>query len=486
MSRLKQLGKDTAVYGIGKIISSGIGFFLLPLYTRIFSPADYGTIEMLTVVTSLVSQILVMGMDSAQSFYFFQEKSHGKAAQARVISAILQWRLMWGAIIVFVCTLLSPMLSIWFFGGTMSWYYFAVVFTGALFFQVLSQSVEILRLLYRPWDYITITITQTVGSTLLIIFFVLVLNQGILGYFVGSLLASLFAALVGWYMVREFLDFSEWHFDKWPRLLRFGVPLLPAGFAFYGMSTADRWFIQHYHSTEMLGIYAVGAKFSLFMALGVEAFRTAWWPMATEAMHSDEGPRTFRMIARLFMGLGITAIVLLTALSPLLVQWFSAPAFHSAWPLVGVMAWQALLYGFFLIASAGIWKTEKTFLSLYLMGGAALLNILLNYLFVPDFGGMGAAVATVITYFFWIVISMILSERLWHVGYSIAILALQVVIGGVFVSLFLMTYDFHNTLFWFCYSFASIVILLFISLDGKQRSSVKTKVVLQCQKFLKN
>ena len=69
-NRLKQLGKDSLIYGIGGTLAKSLSFFLLPVYTSIFSPADYGTIEMLTVISSLLSAILVMGMDSAQSKFF--------------------------------------------------------------------------------------------------------------------------------------------------------------------------------------------------------------------------------------------------------------------------------------------------------------------------------------------------------------------------------------------------------------------------------
>ena len=76
MFRLKQLGKDTLIYGIGGILAKSVSFFLLPIYTRIFTPADYGTIEMLTVISSFLSAIMVMGMDSAQSMYFFKFKKN--------------------------------------------------------------------------------------------------------------------------------------------------------------------------------------------------------------------------------------------------------------------------------------------------------------------------------------------------------------------------------------------------------------------------
>ena len=63
MNRIRQLGKDSIIYGLGGIVARGIPYFTLPIYTRIFSPAEYGTIEMLIVVSSLLGSIMAMGMD---------------------------------------------------------------------------------------------------------------------------------------------------------------------------------------------------------------------------------------------------------------------------------------------------------------------------------------------------------------------------------------------------------------------------------------
>ena len=72
MNRLRQLGKDSMIYGMGGIAAKGVSFLTLPIYTRIFSPAEYGSIEMLAVISSFLAALLVMGMDSAQSMFFFQ------------------------------------------------------------------------------------------------------------------------------------------------------------------------------------------------------------------------------------------------------------------------------------------------------------------------------------------------------------------------------------------------------------------------------
>ncbi|MFC1749417.1 oligosaccharide flippase family protein [Pseudomonadota bacterium] len=472
MSRIQQLGKDSIIYGLGGVLAKGASFFLLPIYTRIFTPVDYGTIEMLKLISAFVAAILIMGMDTAQSFYFFKEKSEGKSAQIKVVSAILQWRLVFGSVTVLIATLLAPLLTISFMSAELTWHYFAVAFCGAFFATVMSQSVEIFRLLYRPWPYIWITLLNTLGTAALILLFVLKFDQGIMGYFLGSMISGLLVAGLAWYLVREYVDFSTWHTEWWPKLLKFGAPLLPAGLAFYGMSSADRWFIQYYQGEHVLGLYAIGATFALLVALVVETFRKAWWPIAMDAMHSDDGPETFRIVARLFMGIGAAAVVMLTFMSPWLIKWFTGPAFHSAWPLVGVLAWSSLMYGFYMIASRGIFKVEKTSILAYLMGVAMILNMLLNWLLVPLYSSMGAAVSTVIAYFVWVILSMIISERYWRVGFPVLILSLQVGIGMFYVAWFLIMYESYGVVIQGVSALIVSGVLLFSSIGRHHRSVV--------------
>ncbi len=226
----------------------------------------------------------------------------------------------------------------------------------------MSQCVEVFRLLYRPWSYIVVIFFNTLLSATLILLFVLFFNQGIYGFFFGTTCSSLILALLGSYLVREYLDFSKWHLQWWSKLFRFGAPLVPASLAFFVLSMADRMFIQHYHGAETLGIYSVGAKLSLVAAIAVETFRKAWWPLAMDTMHSEDGKETFRVIARLFMGVGLAGVVYITFLAPWLVKLMTDSQFHDAYFIVAVLAWASLFYGFILISSAGIWRAEKLIL----------------------------------------------------------------------------------------------------------------------------
>jgi len=428
--RLRQLGKDTLIYGIGGIAARALSFFLLPVYTRLFTPADYGAIEMMTIAGLFLAALMTMGLDSAQSYYFFEQKDRGPDAQARVVTAIVQWRLMTGGAIVALGMLASPWLNEAFFAGRMETKHFAVAFSGVFFMQLMEQSVQVFRLRYRPWAYIGLTLGNTVVAAAVAVTLIWAFGWGVLGYFVGMATGAATFAVLGWWSIRGYVDFGALHAAWWPRLLKFGLPLVPAAVAMYVLRSSDRWFIGHYAGQEGLGLYAVGAKFATLIVVAATTFRQAWWPVAMDAMQSGDGPALFRTIARAYLAVGVAGVVALTACSKLLLFVFVAPDFRAAYPIVGVLAWYGILYGFFLIVSGGIWKAEKTHWNAISMTIAAVVNLILNALLVPTYGPMGAAVATALSFALWNVMTVAVSEWLWPVGYANVVLTAQCAIGA--------------------------------------------------------
>ena len=290
---------------------------------------------------------------------------------------------------------------------------------------------DIFRLTYKSIRFVGITLGYVVLWSLLSILFVVWFGWGIKGYFIGFCLGGILVALMGCWTIREYLDLSVWHIQWWPTLLKFGSPLVLSGVGMYALNTTDRWFILKYHGQHELGIYAIGAKFVILLLFAVNAFRGAWLAMGNEALHSEDGPELYRLVSKYYLGLTIIGVIIITALSPFLLKVFSSKPYHGAYPLVGILSWYAVFYGLFTIFCGGIWKKKKTLWSSFAMIAAAVLNIVLDWCLVPRFGGMGAAVATAISFFFWNVITLILSERLWMVRYPLKTLGFQMTVGVI-------------------------------------------------------
>jgi O-antigen/teichoic acid export membrane protein len=461
MIKLKKILKDFFTYGFGILLARLISFFLIPIYTRVFTPADYGTIEMLIVISNFLGMIMFLGMDATQSNFFFKLKKQGHITQARIISAILQLRIIWGGVIILFSTILVPLINFWVFQGILSLKYFIITFVGVLFTQIMSQSAEVMRLLYRPRGFTIIILSQSILSAFLILIFIFIFNGGILGFFLGTALSTLIVAFFGWYNIKSYILFNKFHYKLWPMLLSFGLPFVPVELAFYLMSNIDRWFIMYYHGPTKLGLFAIAAKFSMIIALIVETFRKTWLPFSLDAMYTRNGSETFRLIAHVYVGCACAGVIMLTFFSPLLIKYLTGVEFHQAWPLVGVLAWQSVFYGFFTISSAGIWKSGKTYLNIYLMFFSAIISILLNWYLVPIFEGLGAAIASATAFFSYAVMSLLVSQYYWKINFQISAIIIKILLSLIFMISFLYFKPGNNLITFFSALVLSILLIFF-------------------------
>jgi len=467
--KFKRLGTDSIVYALGIIMSKGIGFLLLPVYTRLFSPQGYGIIEILSSFGIFLGAFIATGMNGSQAFYFFKARNDGSKEQAKILGAALQWRIIWGGILSLMMFAASPVLTHYLFLGQVPNGVFLAAVTGVFLAQLTNHSVEVLRLLYRPWGYIAISILEGVLSAILGIVLVISFHMGIAGYFIGLLLGSLITVGAGLWQTRKYLDFSTLHVSWWPSLLRFGFPLLLSGFATYVLYNADRWLINYYLGGSALGVYAIGAKFGMIILVVINSFRQAVWPIALDIMHTPEGPEFLRVTAQGYMGCGAMLAVVVTTLSPFLVTLFAAAPFHNAYPLVGILCWCPILYGFIMISGSGIWKAERTKITPGIALCSAAANILMALLLVPTYGLNGAAIATVLSFVVWNILTLYFSERLWHVGYPVVRLVVQMACGMVATVFIIWLYGNNHSL-WsvFGMTMAGLVTIAVASLSSQE------------------
>ena len=98
----KKLLSDSFIYGFGSIIIKAIAFFTLPIYTRLFTPEEFGILEMFNTIAGMLSIAMTMGLDAAQSFYFMEAKNNGNRSIIEITASIFQLRIIVGTIIVFL------------------------------------------------------------------------------------------------------------------------------------------------------------------------------------------------------------------------------------------------------------------------------------------------------------------------------------------------------------------------------------------------
>lgn len=432
----KKLLSDSAIYGLGAVLIKAIAFFTLPVYTRIFSPSEFGIIEMFSTIGGIFSMLMNSGLDSAQSFYFMEAKNRKTYDTKQIIGSIFWLRVFIGIGIIGLIGLLSPFIIDFAFDTRLPSLYLITVSFTVFFTNLVSQSIEIFRLIYKPWQYITLSFAQTILNVIFILYFVYFKDMGVWGYLLGNAVGIFIATIICLVATNNYRYWKSMEFKLWKMFLKFGLPFIPAGIVYYIMTASDRWFILNMIGGNDLGLYAVGVKFALLIMLVIETFRQAWWPLAIDMLYKDrEGKKFFKNISLWYMLIGAFCSMLLTIISPYLVEYLTTKEYKQSWKVIGILCWGSVFYGFYMLSGMGIFYSKKTYLNIYVYGSGAILNIALNYILIPIFGIIGAAFGTILSVLFSNIVSLFISNHFykvdWHWFYMLII-----VIFGISFNIF--------------------------------------------------
>jgi O-antigen/teichoic acid export membrane protein len=236
--------------------------------------------------------------------------------------------------------------------------------------------------------------------------------------------------LTGGMMVR-----MAWRFrpDLAWQLMVFGAPLAAAGIALPILHVGDRYIMEWLSSTEEVAIYGWAARLSgILNMLVVQSFQLAFAVVGIKELGSgEEGLALHRRTFRHFcvwagwaaLGLSLIAYDLTALLS-------STEAYLAAAPMVFPLSIGLVLFGLYIIATNVLYAEGQTKLVAVSMFAAAALNIGLNVVLIPALGGMGAAVATLITYAALGLGVLRISERYRPAGYRYGVVLVVCIVAA--------------------------------------------------------
>lgn len=413
--QLKRLGKHSAIYGLGGLVSRILAVLLLPLYTRYLTTEDYGQIETLIALVTVLTIVLLFGISSAFfRFYFDAEDDDGR----RLVLRTSFWFTMGMATVglVVVCALATPIAD-WLFNDTGA--ATLVRASGvALWAQMnYAQLTNLFRVEERSVAFVLASLTNvliTVGATILL---VVVLDEGPLGVIVGNFTGTLlvYLALLGYRREQMGLQFSR---PLLRQMNHFGLPLVPSALLLWTTNFSDRFFLVKLTDTSEVGLYSVGVRIASAMVLLLTAFRMAWPAFAYSIESDEEAKRTYAWVLTYLIVLSTWIATALTLLSPWIVSWLTTPQFESASQVVGPLSFAAVAFGGYIVLAIGIGRARRTQFNWVITGVAAAVNVALNLALIPSYGMMGAAIATVAAYTVMFVGMAWWTQRIFPVPYQ--------------------------------------------------------------------
>lgn len=387
-SRGRYLAKNTAIFAIGNVASRLISFFLVPLYTNILTTAEYGVVDLINTICTVLAPILILNINEAVMRFALDKGADYKKIMSTGLTIFS------GAI--FVGILIIPFASL--FSEIAPYatyiYFYTVLLAGSQLFLCYLRGKENIAL------YSVGNVLQTMTIALFNILFLAVLHKGIKGYFLAYIISNaitiLFAFIAG--NVREVIKDYIFDVKLTKAMATYSVVLIPNTFMWWIMNSSDRVMVTSMIGVAANGIYAVSYKLPSLVSTLTGIFNQAWsYSAIREDGAKDENEYNNRVFNRLTSIVMLLSIALLTIVKPFL-KLYVGMDYYVAWKYTPflILGSAYLTLATFMATSYTVHKDSFGYLFSATFG--AVLNITLNFILIPVIHVYGAAFATCISY----------------------------------------------------------------------------------------
>lgn len=384
------LWRDGAAYAAGAILSRGVALLMLPLYTRVLAPADYGALDLIVTCGVLVN--LVVPLEISQALARFWSERADVAARRRLAGTAWTFTLAGYVLFAAIGLLAAEPIARGLLGQAR--YTDALragicfIAVNGLFYLLQNQ----FRWELRPRAYAAISVLYALLTLGLVAGFALGLRAGLQGVLWAQFAAAALCTALSLWLLRGTLG---WRIDRaeLAEMLRFSLPLVPAGIAVFASFYINRLMLNALATLEDVGHFGIASRLAGMVTLVLVGIQGALTPLIYAHHHEPETPARLARLLEGFTSLALFACLGLGLFGRELIALFATPAYAQAAPLLMWLAPAALLAQMYIFAP-GIAVAKKTHWQLLITLASAAVGAGLNALLIPRFGPAGAAWAT--------------------------------------------------------------------------------------------
>ncbi len=489
MNPLKKLLGQTAIYGLSSIIGRLLNYFLVPLYTRVFSTSEYGVVTEMYAYVAFFIVLLTYGMETAL-FKFSKQYENDKQ---KVYSTALISLLISSSVFIAFCSIFSDSLSGWMGYGDHSeyivWFAFIIGLDAitALPFAKLREENQAERFALIKVFGILINIAL---NLFFIVYCPYVLEKdsgqmkelieklynpevGVGYIFIANLVAS--AAVILLLMPKVILQ--KYFFDKtlWKSMMLYAMPLVVAGFAGMINETLDRIILKYLLPEDValseLGIYGACYKVAILMTISIQAFRFASEPFFFSHSDKKDSAKTFAKIMNYFVAV-CSGIFLAIMCYMDIIQYFIGEEFRVGLGVVPILLVANIFLGIYFNLSIWYKLSGKTYFGAIISLLGAFITLSLNFALIPWLGYYGSAWATLSCYLIMAVVSYNWGKKHYPVPYNLKKIIFYITFS-LFLYLLTVLINIENqTLRLIVHSLYLVLFVTFVYIIEKPKKSV--------------
>ncbi len=427
-------------YFYGNFVVLLLGLIQLPLTTRILETEEYGKTTMFTTAVTVIYIFAILGLDQAYIRYYYKEGVNRKTlfVQCLVPPFILI------TVLAFIYCVFSDVFNVFLFGETgisviipVVAYTVISVFERFLFLNIRMDQNGVL--------YSNLNILSKVLNLSLIIILAYLLGSDfrvVMYAMTGSLgIVTLICAVRYLYVTRK--EKTEKHDVGEKELLKYGIPFIPMLLMEWLLSSMDKWSIKIFNDFSETGIYGSAMQIMTIILTLKITFVAFWSPVAMEKYEgsSEEECRDFfRDMFDRVQFLCMCAAFLLTSLRGVIVL-ILGKDYREAISIIPFLTLMPILSILFEMTGQGVKFTGKIKYFNYASFAAIICNLIGNTLLVPRFKGVGAALATAVTYMVYFCIGTYFAIKCYPVRYRLKRFVVSMALYCIYAAFATVTKD---------------------------------------------
>jgi O-antigen/teichoic acid export membrane protein len=382
----KKLISHSLTYGLAPFVPKIINLLMLPIFTAILNPVDYGVQSLLNSSMGLIGVLAMLGLNLPLTNVFYKHNFHYKKRWAQFYGFLNLWMvvyaIMLSVLIYYVVPLeaRSNLLLIIIFNVVPLVIFGPTADIGQLYYQLNQQ----------PKQVVIRTVIISFFSIVLNYITIVILDLHYMGWFFSSCVSTLLLNASYWYPLHFKLGIRPIYYFKTVVIkkgLKVSLPMIPHYYGAFLLGSADSLILKYFMiSTVQIGFYGFAATFGGLMAMLVGAVNTAAGPILYELMREKQY-LSIRNLIWTIQGLFLTVVsiscIWTKELFGIIVNndhlqgtYFLAAIFimgHSYRP----MYFGAGSFLFYNERTRNLWKITL---------GAGIFCVVSNFLLIPHFG----------------------------------------------------------------------------------------------------
>jgi O-antigen/teichoic acid export membrane protein len=377
-------------YFLGSVLVKALSFISIPIMTRLLIPEEYGLIAIVDATTQVLIVFMMLNFHSSMIRYYHDHKNEISTYLTSTFVFLFFYNLVIMVVLFYFRREISIFISI---DSKLFILSIIISFSSILITIYLSY----LQTSSKSKKYNIIIFFRSLFSIGLSILLIVLLSKD---KYLGQIYAMIIInSIFSFYVICSLLKLLAMKFDfsKVKYALKYGVPLIPHALSGIILVQFDRLILNQLIGSYDVGIYSFAYNVGILMNIVVMALNKSWVPMFYKKLSKHE----YKKINNI--SIKYTAIILFIALglilfSKELVIIFADSAYYSALDLVPIIVLSYVFVYFYTIYANYSFYRKKTIIISLNTIIAGSINIILNYVFIPQYGSIGAAYTTLFSY----------------------------------------------------------------------------------------